>query len=71
MRKMIDRETLGAEMRHAAQRRYSFNKLLSILRTDYITTDIEHPEVLDKLEGVYNTLLFMVDERRVRYNKVG
>ena len=69
MKYTIVRETLSAEMRLAAKKRLSFKSFVNGLRMDYNIQPIE--DKLKELEYHYNTLLFMVEERKSRFNQCG
>ena len=71
LKRVIDRPTMGAEMAYAAQRNYPFHKLLNNLRRDYNIQPYDNSKCIKMLESNYNTLLFIVGERKQRYNNVG
>jgi hypothetical protein len=71
MRKvLIDREILAGEMRHAAQIGLPFSRVWDNLQRDYHIQNVDKV-MLDQLKQNYNTLLFIVEERKNRYGNVG
>ena len=71
MRKVtIDREILAQELRLAALKGMQFNHVLRNLRRDYETRPIENQEMLGKIGEAYDTMCFMVVERKVKFNMV-
>jgi len=72
MRKVsIDREILAQELRLAAIKGRPFNYVLRDLRRDYDTSKIEDTKMLSKINEAYDSMTFLVAERKVRYNLVG
>ena len=65
---LIQRGNLADEMKHAAKKRLSFQRFIKGLRIDYDTTPLE-PKVKE-LEYQYNTLLFITESFKARYNTV-
>jgi hypothetical protein len=70
-RRLITKELLREEMHLASKKNISFKSFLNALKNDYILTPVENPEFLKALECHYDTLLFMVHERKNRYSLCG
>jgi len=66
----LDREKLAAEMRHAAQKGIPFTRLMDNLIRDYKLKNVDD-ELRKRLQYNYNTLLFIVEERKNRYGRCG
>lgn len=68
-KRFLNREMLAGEFRHYANKGYSFQQVWSCINRDYNIQAFARPDTIKRLEYNYNTLLFMVEERKNKYGR--